>query len=87
MSDLLNFESGKEEVVNLLKQITNEDKTKNLFDHLQQLFDTKLVLQNDEKFLDLFEDISYRIRNEGFYIFAALKNAVRQTHVQQTQKT
>lgn len=68
MSDLLNFESGKEEVVNLLKKITNEDKTKNLYDHLQQLFDTKLILQNDEKFLDLFEDISYRIRNEGFYI-------------------
>lgn len=65
---MLSFESGKEEVIALLKQITNEDKTKNLYDHLQLLFDTKLILQNDEKFLDLFEDISYRIRNEGFYI-------------------
>ena len=69
MSDnLLNLESSKDEVIKLLKTITSEDKSKNLYDHLQQIFDTKLVLQDDEKFLDLFEDISYRIRKQGCYI-------------------
>lgn len=65
---MINFESTKEEVIELLKSITSEDKQKNLFDHLQEMFNTKLTMQDDEKFLDLFEDISYRIRNQGFYI-------------------
>lgn len=68
MSDPLNLEASKDEVVSLLKTITSEDKVKNLYDHLQEMFDTKLVIQDDEKFLDLFEDISYRLRKQGYYI-------------------
>lgn len=67
-NDLINFESSKQEVINLLQKIHNEDNSKSLYDHLQQLFDTKLIIQNDEKFLDLFEDISFRIRKQGYYI-------------------
>jgi len=68
MAEILNIEATKEEVVNLLKTITSEDKNKNLYEHLQELFNTKLHMQDDEKFLDLFEDISYRLRKQGFYI-------------------
>lgn len=62
------FDSTKLEVVNMLRDIKNEDNTYNLYDHLQKLFDVKMLLQDDEKFLDLFEDISYRIKNNGYYI-------------------
>ena len=67
MTSISNLDSSKEEVIELLKSIKSDDKNKNLYDHLQELFDTKLVIQNDEMFLDLFEDVSYRIRNQGFY--------------------
>lgn len=67
-NEIINIDAGKEEVINLLKTIISEDKNKNLYDHLQELFDIKLTLQDDSKFLDLFEDISFRLRKQGFYI-------------------
>jgi hypothetical protein len=67
LEDNRDFEATKSEVVNLLKSIANEDNTQNLYDHLQKMFNTKLALQNDDQFLDMFEDISYRIKKEGFY--------------------
>lgn len=66
MSDGFNLEMNKEEIISLLSNVKNEDNY-SLYDHLQKLFDTKLEMQNDEKFLDLFEDISYRIRSQGYY--------------------
>lgn len=62
------FEATKAEVIQLLRGIKNNDDSKDLYNHLQLLFDTKYLLQDDEKFLDLFEDISIRIKNNGYYI-------------------
>jgi len=67
IEDNKDFESTKNEVMSLLKSIHNSDKTQNLYDHLQLMFDTKLILQDDDKFLDQFEDISYRIKQSGFF--------------------
>lgn len=64
----VDFEATKLEVMNLLKDITNNDKTINLYDHLQKMFDVKLHIQNDDKFFDLFEDISLRLKQQGYYI-------------------
>lgn len=81
-NDLLSIEAGKDEVINLLKTIVSEDKNKNLYDHIQELFDIKLTLQNDSKFLDLFEDISYRLRKQGFYIPENNKEAIIKTYLE-----
>ena len=46
------------------------------------MFDTKLLLQDDKKFLDLFEDISLRIKNDGFYIHPNDKEKTVKTYLE-----
>jgi hypothetical protein len=52
----------------LSKVKSSQDPNYTLYHHLQKLYQVKLELNNDEKFLDLFEDISLRIRKEGKYM-------------------
>lgn len=52
----------------LSKVKSSNDPNYTLYHHLQKLYQVKLELNNDEKFLDLFEDISLRIRKEGQYM-------------------
>ena len=66
-SEPKDYKTIKSEIFNLLKDIKNPDKTQNLYDHLQKLFDTKLLMKDEDKFLDLFEDISMRIKKDGNY--------------------
>lgn len=70
-SKLHNIKSEEEiklEISKTLGEIHNEDKSKSLISHLNSLYETKLKMKNDDRFLDLIEDISIRLRTEGKYL-------------------
>ena len=46
----------------------NADMHKNLYTHLKNLLKTKYLLNDNEKFDDLLEDISLHIKNQGYYL-------------------
>ena len=54
-----NYEEEEEE---------NADMHKNLYTHLKNLLKTKYLLNDNEKFDDLLEDISLHIKNQGYYL-------------------
>ena len=54
-----NYEEEEEE---------NADMHKNLYTHLKNLLKTKYLLNDNEKFDDLLEDISLHIKNKGYYL-------------------
>ena len=56
------------ETYNLLNSITLKTGKTTLYEHLQKLYETKLEMNDDYKFLDLFEDISLRLKTEGKYL-------------------
>lgn len=45
-----------------------QDPEINLYSHLKELLRTKIAMNDDEKFNDLFEDISVRIKKNGYYL-------------------
>lgn len=55
------------EVQELLNAIKSSSKKDNLYTHLQMLYDTKIQMNDDKKFIDLIEDISLRIKTNGKY--------------------
>jgi len=57
-----------QETIKLLNSITMKNGNLNLFEHLQKLYETKIEMKDDNKFLDLFEDISFRLKREGKYL-------------------
>jgi radial spoke head protein 4A len=62
------METSQEDLFNLLSTIKSKDGNKNIYDHLMKLFETQMELNDDKKFLDLFEDISLKIKSsEGKY--------------------
>ena len=54
-----NFEEEEEE---------DSDMHRNLYTHIKNLLKTKYLLNDNEKFDDLLEDISLRIKNSGYYL-------------------
>ena len=59
----------------ILKSITPSEKeefdsnmNQNLYTHIKELLKTKNALNDNEKFDDLFEDISLRIKKLGYYL-------------------
>ena len=56
-----------DDVLKLLQVIKSKDGKQNLYEHLQKLYETKIEMNDDKKFLDLLEDISIRIKVEGKY--------------------
>ncbi len=56
-----------DEVYQLINGITTKDNTLNLYEHLQNLYNTKIEMNDDKKFFDLFEDISIRLKKTGTY--------------------
>src|SRR4051812_10828999 len=57
------------DVHDLLSKIrSSQDPNYTLYHHLQKLYQVKLEMKDDDKFLDLFEDISLRLKKEGKYI-------------------
>ena len=56
------------EIASLLSEIKSQDGTKSLLEHLELMLNTKLELNDDIKYNDLFEDISIRIKQNGSYL-------------------
>ena len=46
----------------------DSDEKKNLYSHIKELLRTKCAMNDNEKFDDLFEDISFRIKANGHYL-------------------
>lgn len=61
-------EDAFSEINEMLSSIRSSDCTNNLLDHLKQMFEMKIELNNDILYTDLFEDISIRIKANGKYL-------------------
>lgn len=61
-------ELSKKQIGKMLSKIKSNDGKSNLFEHLQKMHAEKKTLNNDQLYHDLFEDISIRIKNNGYYI-------------------
>jgi hypothetical protein len=57
----------------MLSEIKSNDGGSNVLDLLSKLLDTKIELDNDQLYTDQFEDISIKIKKNGFYIKDSLK--------------
>lgn len=55
----------QENLLELLSNIKSKDGEKNIYDHLTKLFETQMEMNDDKKFLDLFEDISLKLKSTG----------------------
>jgi len=56
------------ELYNLLSKIKSKESDKNIYDHLLKLYETQIEMNDDKKFLDLFEDISLKLKlTDGKY--------------------
>jgi radial spoke head protein 4A len=61
-----------QELFDTLLSIKSKTLDINLYDFLQKLYETKVEMNNDKVYLDLFEDISARIKKDGTY-FSEIK--------------
>ena len=52
----------------ILSNIKSKDGEKNLFQHLNKMYEIKKLMNDDIKYNDLFEDISLIIKEKGSYI-------------------
>ena len=50
------------------KREFDSNMNQNLYEHIKRLLKTKLAMNDNEKFDDLFEDISLRLKNLGYYL-------------------
>ena len=66
-------ESQYQEIISELENIRSSDGSKTLLEHLSTMFKVKLEMGDDIKYNDLFEDISIRLKHQGYYINDALK--------------
>ena len=55
----------QENLFELLSKIKSKEGDNNLYDHLTKLFETQLEMNDDKKFLDLFEDISQKSKSSS----------------------
>lgn len=56
------------EISTMLSEIKSQDGQTSLLDHLENMFQTKIELNDDIKYNDLFEDISIRLKANGKYL-------------------
>ena len=66
-------ENAYKEISQMLSEIKSSEGEENLLDLLSKLLDTKIELDNDQLYTDQFEDISIKIKKNGFYIKDSLK--------------
>ena len=62
----------KTKLIKLLESIKSRNGKTNLFEHSEKLYEIKKELNDGEKYSDLFEDISVRLKNKDI-IFAQKK--------------
>lgn len=57
------------ELHNILSKIKSKESDKNLYDHLLKLYETQIEMNDEKRFLDLFEDISFKLKKtDGKYL-------------------
>ena len=66
-------ETAYKEISEMLAEIKSSDGEKNLLQLLSNLLDTKIELDNDQLYIDQFEDIVAKIKKNGYYIKDSLK--------------
>ena len=66
-------DTAYKDISETLSNIKSPDGTQNILDLLSKLLDTKIELDNDQLFTDQFEDISIKIKKNGYYINDQLK--------------
>lgn len=64
----LEFEEQFKDIVEALASIKSQDGSTNLLAHLQEMNRVKIELNDDCKYNDLFEDISIRLKSNGYYL-------------------
>ena len=66
-------ENAFKEISEMLSEIKSSDGNNNLLELLSKLLDTKIELDNDQLYTDQFEDISIKIKKNGYYVKDSLK--------------
>ena len=66
-------ENAFNEISEMLSEIKSSDGNNNLLELLSKLLDTKIELDNDQLYTDQFEDISIKIKKNGYYVKDSLK--------------
>lgn len=61
--------SVQTDLYNLLSKIKSKESENNLYEHLLKLYETQIEMNDDKRFLDLFEDISQKLKKtDGKYL-------------------
>jgi hypothetical protein len=55
------------EIFKIVSQVKSSDGKVSLMQHIMKLYETKVQMNEDKKFLDLIEDISIKIKKNGNY--------------------
>jgi len=66
-------ENAFKEISDMLSEIKSRDRNNKLLELLSKLLDTKIELNNDQLYTDQFEDISIKIKKNGYYVKDSLK--------------
>ena len=61
-------ELSNSKINTILREIKSKDGTTNLMEHLKKMFTIKKLMNDDEKYNDLFEDISLHLKEKEKYI-------------------
>ncbi len=77
---------NKADIFKLVKQIKSSDGKSSLLEHLTKLYETKMQLNDDSKFLDLIEDISIRIKQNGIYFNEEASRASLLNYLEEFEK-
>ena len=70
----------------ILSNIKSKDGEKNLFQHLNKMYEIKKLMNDDIKYNDLFEDISLRIKEKGSYIQKEKKEEKKDIKLYENEK-
>ena len=61
-------ELSNSKINTILREIKSKDGTTNLMEHLKKMYTIKKLMNDDEKYNDLFEDISLHLKEKEKYI-------------------
>ena len=75
-------ENNNKDISEMLSGIKSSDGEKNLLDLLSQLLDIKIELDNDRLYMDQFEDISIKLKKNGYYFKDSSKRESLQKYLE-----
>ena len=74
------------EVYNLINVIKSRDGKSNLLEHLMKLYEAKVEINDNKKFLDLLEDISIKVKTQGGYSNVSMARESLLNYLQEFEK-